>query len=75
MNLLEKAKARGTKAQGAPPRKVSKDQVELAIAWLRGEVTYSAVMDVMKLTAGSNVYGFVAIALKEAYKQNRITAI
>jgi hypothetical protein len=75
MKLLDKAKARSKKTLGAPPRKMTKDEVELAIAWLRGEVTYSAVMEVMKLTSGSNVYAFVAVGLREAYKQNRITAI
>lgn len=75
MNLLERAKARGSKVRGAPPRKVTREEVELAIAWLKGEVTYSAVVRVMKLTSGSNVYGFIAIGLREAYKQNRVTAI
>jgi hypothetical protein len=75
MNLLERAKARGSKVRDTPPRKVTRDEVELAIAWLKGEVTYCAVVRVMKLTSDSNVYGFIAIGLREAYKQNRVTAI
>jgi hypothetical protein len=61
--------ASGTKVRGAPARKVTKDQLDLAIAWLRGEVSYSAVKDVMKLTIGSNVYRFWATAVKEAYNR------
>jgi hypothetical protein len=75
MSLLDKAKARTPKKQGAAPREITNDQIELALGWLQGEVTYSAIMEVMKLHSGSNIYGFISIALREAYVRNRITLI
>jgi len=64
--LLEKAKGLKTKRLS----KVSDEEIELALAWVNDEVSFTQVMAVVQKKSGSAAYGKLAIALK-AYLQNK----
>jgi hypothetical protein len=49
-------------------RKYTDDEIELALAWLDGVVTYQGVSDATNKT-GSTVYGFLALCLFEARRR------
>jgi hypothetical protein len=59
--LIEAAKASRAHAR----RKYADNEIELALAWLNGDVTYQGVSDATNKT-GSTVYGFLALCLFEA---------
>ena len=62
--LIEAAKVSRTHER----RKYTDDEMELALAWLNGDVTYQGVSDVTNKT-GSTVYGFLALCLFEARRR------
>jgi hypothetical protein len=49
-------------------RKYTDDEIDLALAWLNGDLTYQGVSDVTNKT-GSTVYGFLALCLVEARRR------
>lgn len=60
--LLEKAK--GVKGNRTP-QKITDEHIELALAWVNGEVPYSAVNIALgKPKVGSHAYTFLALTLK-----------
>jgi len=53
-------------------RALTDESIELALALIKGEVSYTAVKKTMGLSGGSNVYNFAFSAIKAAYKKGRI---
>lgn len=73
MSLLEEALTLEEKVTNR--RKVnqySAEEVELALAWLKDEVTYSTLQVVAELPSGAGAYAFLAIAVREAYRRGLI---
>lgn len=69
MTLLEKAKKiHANKKLTA----VTSEQVELAIAWLKSEISYTQVSIAIEQKAGQQPYSFVANALKRAYEDGKL---
>ncbi len=68
MSLLEEAKALNKKRKTA---QVSSEEIELALGWVRDEVTTYQIARVLKVKNGGNVYPTLARALK-AYLQERV---
>lgn len=64
-------KAQNVLLYRATRRKYSEEEIDLAIAWMKNEVPHKGIEVVMKI-AGSNVYNFLAIALKQAYQEKKI---
>lgn len=60
--LLEKAKSHSKKKES----KVSEQEIELALAWVAGEITYIQIITALgfKPTEMSKLYKFLAEALK-----------
>jgi hypothetical protein len=65
--LIESAKA----SRAHERRKYKDNEIELALAWLNGDVTYQGISDVTNKT-GSTVYGFLALCLFEARRRGPI---
>ena len=61
MTLIEKAKARKKPTRAA--RLPSNEEVELALAWARGNISYLQVSAALG-TSGSGAYPFLAITLR-----------
>ena len=61
--LLEKAKQLGVKVKGN--KRKSKEEIELALAWVNNQLTLSQIQKVLNLPASSNSYVFLALALKD----------
>lgn len=68
--LLEKAKQ--VKTYTKKGKDCSNEEVELAIAWIKDEVTYKQIFTVLGLRSGAEVYVILAQCLREAYKRNKI---
>lgn len=62
-SLLEKAKKVGRKNNTKPD--ITDEHVELALAWARGEVSYSQIKKVLGLTVPSTTYSFLAFSLRK----------
>ena len=62
-SLLEKAKKVGRK--NSYMQNISKEHIELALGWSKGEVSYSQIKAVLGLTVPSSVYSFLAFALRK----------
>ena len=62
-SLLEKAKKVGRKNNTT--RDITDEHVELALAWARGEISYSQIKNVLGLTAPSTIYSFLAFSLQK----------
>lgn len=45
---------------------------DLAIAWLTGEISYKQIETVLGIS-GSNIYNFLAMSIRAAYKDGRLT--
>jgi hypothetical protein len=50
----------------------SGEEAELAVAWLEGRISHGAMRAAAKLPVGSGSYGFLAVALREAYRRGLI---
>jgi hypothetical protein len=72
MSLLQEALSLQKKQKHDAGKVYTAQQVELALAWLKDEVSYTPVKVVMELGEGSNVYNFLAVALREAYRRGLI---
>jgi hypothetical protein len=69
--LLEKAKK--VPVRSRIKRSISGEDIELALAWMKGEVTLSQVAKVSRhKTSSGNVLYRVAVCLREAYMQGLI---
>ena len=62
-SLLEKAKKVGRKNNTT--QDITDEHVELALAWARGEVSYSQIKKVLGLTVPSTIYSFLAFSLRK----------
>lgn len=62
-SLLEKAKKVGRKNNTT--HDITYEHVELALAWARGEVSYSQIKKVLGLTVPSTIYSFLAFSLRK----------
>lgn len=62
-SLLEQAKKVGRKNNKT--QDITNEHIELALAWARGEVSYSQIKKVLKLTAPSTIYSFLAYSLQK----------
>ena len=51
--------------------KYNSEEVELALAWLEDEITFTQVTIVINKT-GSNLYNFLAQALRKAYQKGKL---
>lgn len=45
----------------------SKEEIELAISWLKGEIQYVQINTVLEIS-GSNIYNFLARSIRYAYQ-------
>jgi hypothetical protein len=50
----------------------SEQEAELAVAWLEGKISHGTMRAAAKLPVGSRSYGFLAVALREAYRRGLI---
>ncbi|MDE2233428.1 MAG: hypothetical protein KGJ90_04955 [Patescibacteria group bacterium] len=67
--LLEKAKSEDIKGI----RHIGKEELDISLAWIRGEITLSQVeRAVFGKSGGVGGYVILARSLKEAYKQKKI---
>jgi hypothetical protein len=62
-SLIEQAKA--IHVHSGRTKKISKNDEELAAAWVNDEVTFTQVMKVKKHSGGTVTYAFLALALKQ----------
>lgn len=69
MSLLEEAKKIKIKPRN---REINIDQIELAIAWLKDEITISQVSKVLGGRHGNAAYHYLAIGLRQAFKDKKI---
>lgn len=75
MTLLEKAKQiQVQKSGGSVRRLIDKESIELAVAWAKGEVVFGQVSAVVHLD-GSNLYNYLACALREHFREEMRKAI
>ena len=51
--------------------KYNSEEVELALAWLEDKITFTQVTIVINKT-GSNLYNFLAQALRKAYQKGKL---
>ena len=68
--LLEKAKAFPSR-HGERSRIPSTEIEDVAVAWLRGEISFGQANAVTG-AKGSSLYGLLAVALKRAVRRGRI---
>jgi hypothetical protein len=76
--LIKLAQARKA---GARTGKITEDEVELAVEYLKGNLTYSQVSEALKVSkgikkgpiSGAGTYSRMFIALKVAYAKGLIT--
>jgi hypothetical protein len=71
MTLLERAKEHPTPDRHRP---VSEEEIELALAWLKDEITFTQVSRVLlsEKRTKTNAYGRLCVILQEAYQKDRI---
>lgn len=50
----------------------SKEELELAKAWLNGDIHLEQVRKVMNLNSGTAIYTFLAFASRELFQNNNI---
>lgn len=62
-SLLEKAKKVGRKNNTT--QNITDEHIELALAWARGDVSYSQIKKVLGLTVPSTIYSFLAFSLRK----------
>ncbi len=60
--LLQKAKKRG---KNNKPELITQEHIELAIAWVNGEIGAVQVQSALGIKSPSQIYSFLAFALKE----------
>lgn len=69
--LTDKAKAKASHKR----QEIRKQEIDLVLNWLRGDISLTQLTSVMfkskKIT--TSTYVFVARAIKEAYKQGKLT--
>lgn len=74
MTLLEQAKNRQETKKRGKNHYITEEHIELAFAWLKGEVTHSDIQRVLcngKL--GAQGYIVIARSLRQAFTEGRIT--
>jgi hypothetical protein len=72
MSLLETAHGFEPNNSTKSTKKHNPEEVEeLAIAWLRGEVTYTQACKALK-TTGSSAYGMLGVAIRRAIIRKKI---
>jgi len=62
-SLLEKAKKVGRKNNTT--QDITAEHVELALAWARGDVSYTQIKKALGLTVPSTIYYFLALSLRK----------
>ena len=67
-SLLEKAKE--VKRKYTKAADITPEGIELALAWVMGDVTLTQVVGVMPNKSSSSAYIFLACALREHIKNN-----
>lgn len=72
--LLERAKSLD---KHGGDRQITDDEIELALAWLRDEVTLSQIAGAKSGNRrwSTAAYGFLAIALREAWRRDIISGV
>lgn len=54
-------------------KRISDEEIELALAYLKDEVSYSQIQAVLKMKNGGGVYNFITTRVREAFRRNLIT--
>jgi len=72
MTLLENAKKVPTHQHMNPPSKDQEEKMELALAWIKEEITGKQVCLALGYKNGSSHLYNMAIALKRAYREGLI---
>lgn len=67
--LLDKAKAVKENRGGRPSIVADDDRMELALAWVKGEVSLTQIMAAIGRPSTSNFYALMAVGLREAYRK------
>ena len=69
MTLLEKAKSRESSRSSST---VTADEIELAIGFLRGEITFSQTAFALDKNSIDGAYSQICIALRVAYQNGKL---
>jgi hypothetical protein len=69
MTLLEKAKSIPV---SRTQQSISDDEIDLAIAWVKGEITFSQIAKALDYAGGNQPYAFVANSIRHAYAKGLI---
>lgn len=77
MSLLDDAKAYDAQSKGRANQPITDEVIDLVFAWLKGDIKDIALRNVLA-KRNSNVYSTqsyptIARALREAYRQGRLT--
>jgi hypothetical protein len=73
MSLLSQAKAIKISRAGRKPNKVTKEQSDLAIAWLKGDVRVCQIHKSLGLSPGNHIYVKLGIWIQDSYRRGKIT--
>ena len=69
MTLLEKAKSREASRSSST---VTADEIELAIGFMRGEITFSQAAFALNKNSTAGAYSQICIALRAAYQRGKL---
>lgn len=70
-SIVERAKQVQRKAPAAQSN-ASPDLIEIAVAWLAGEITWSQAATVLNVPIKKSPYGYFGPALREAYRRGKL---
>lgn len=70
MSLLDEVKAVAVTRARNP--KTTEEDIEVAIAWIQGGVRLSQITKAKKIKSMSDVYVYLAIALREAFNAGKL---
>lgn len=51
---------------------IDDDKIEVALAWLEGKVSYIQITKALDIGEGSNIYNFLSVTLREAYRKGML---
>lgn len=70
MSLLDEVKAVAVTRARNP--KTTEEDIEVALAWIQGEVGFMQITKAKKIKSMSGIYVYLAIALREAFYAGKL---
>ena len=55
--------------------RITDEEIQVALAWLEGQLTYVQISRTLKGRSASAVYGWLAVRLREARKRGMIVSV